>query len=65
LTPDQVSAYAKLALKLLPWLGLFLGVIFVIMGEVVPSPRDRKPLRAIGVVMSGASLGALIALLMG
>mgnify|MGYP001592971233 CR=1 FL=1 len=31
MTPDQLSAYAKLAVKLLPWVGLVLGVILIIV----------------------------------
>lgn len=64
MTPE-ISGYWKRAVQALPWLGLVAGVVFVIMSEVVPSSRDRKPLQAIGVVLTGVSIGALIAQLMG
>jgi hypothetical protein len=50
-TPE-ISGYWELAVQALRWLGLVAGVVFIIMSEVVPSSRNRKPLQAIGVVLN-------------
>lgn len=65
MTPEQLEAYWKLGLKVLSGIGLVVGLILIISSETVRSRRDRKPLKAIGVVLAGASMGTLIALLLG
>jgi hypothetical protein len=65
MTAEQLVAYSRALLQLLPWAGLLLGLAFVVSSEVVRSRRDRVPLQVIGVLLTGLSLGALVALLVG
>jgi hypothetical protein len=61
---EQVSALTALALRLLPWLGMVMGLILLGLTESskpFPGHGGRRWIKAIAVALIGMSIGALAA----
>jgi hypothetical protein len=51
---EQVSAFAALALRLLPWLGMVMGLMLLVLSESskpFPGHGGRRWMKAIGVAL--------------
>lgn len=61
---DQLSGLMNLALRVLPFLGLVVGLVMLVKGggeESLPGHHRRILLRVLAVRLTGASIGLLVA----